>query len=372
MQLPRWFRWHQRAFPSANTALVVGTRPILIDTGFGHDAELTLRVVGEAGVRPQELLVVTMHHHSDHVGGNHHLQATFDVAVAAHRWEATMVNDRDVDACSAAWLDQPVQPYQVDVILDDGETLDAGGPSLRVLHAPGHTLGHIALSVEDERLLILGDAVHSDDVAWINVYREGAGAVRRAMASIERLAGLNPRVAISGHGPAIADPPAAFASAHARYERWLDDPERIAWHTSKRIFAFALMIRGGLALETLDEYLLSCSWFGDISRHAMRVEPRDFVEPFLDEMRRSGGAVEVDGVLRAAAPHDVPLAGWARAPTRPDRWPPRAAEPRRARSSMFEREKTTSSESGGSSATAVAAAADRVGACLRPRRDRHV
>ncbi len=322
MQLPRWFRWHQRAFPSANTALVVGTRPILIDTGFGHDAELTLRVLGEAGVRPQELLVVTTHHHSDHVGGNHHLQANFGVAVAAHRWEGAMVNDRDVDACSAAWLDQPVQPYQVDVILDDDDTIDVGGPSLRVVHTPGHTLGHIALSAEDERLLIVGDAVHSDDVAWITVYL---------------------RIVFAEDNYLVREGTAAFAAAYARYERWLDEPERIAWHTAKRIFAFALMFKGGLALETLRDYLLSCPWFGDISRHAMRIEPRDFVKPFLDEMRRSGAAVEVDGVLRAAAPHDVPPAGWARAPTRPDHWPPRAAEPRRARSSMFEREKTTSS-----------------------------
>jgi glyoxylase-like metal-dependent hydrolase (beta-lactamase superfamily II) len=237
-----------------------------------------------------------------------------------------MVNDRDVDACSSLWLDQPVQPYEVDVLLEDGDALDAGGPVLRVIHTPGHTLGHIALYAEDERLLICGDAVHADDVGWINIYREGAGAVRRAMASIERLSSLRPRWAASGHGAAIDDPSAAFAAAHARYERWLDDPERAAWHAGKRIFAFALMLTGGLAVASAEEYLLSCPWFGDISRHAMRLQPPDFVEPFLHEMRRSGAVVQVDGVLRAAAAHDVPPAERLGAPGMPDQWPPRAVE----------------------------------------------
>jgi hypothetical protein len=39
--VPSWFRFHQRQFSSANTALVVGSRPVLVDSGFGHDAALT-------------------------------------------------------------------------------------------------------------------------------------------------------------------------------------------------------------------------------------------------------------------------------------------------------------------------------------------
>jgi glyoxylase-like metal-dependent hydrolase (beta-lactamase superfamily II) len=101
-----------------------------------------------------------------------------------------MVNRRDPEACSARWLDQPVEPYQVDVTLSEGDELDAGGVRLEVLHTPGHTLGHVSLWEPEERVLILGDAAHADDVAWINPYREGAGAIGRAIESVERLARL--------------------------------------------------------------------------------------------------------------------------------------------------------------------------------------
>lgn len=136
MTVPSWFRFHERQFPSANTALVVGSRPVLIDSGFGHDAEVTRHLLAEAGVEPAAVALVVNTHHSDHVGGNHELQARFGVAIAAHRWEADMVNDRDGDACAAAWLDQPVQPHEVDVSLADGDIVDAGGPALRVVHTP--------------------------------------------------------------------------------------------------------------------------------------------------------------------------------------------------------------------------------------------
>ena len=130
--------------------------------------------------------MVNTHYHSDHVGGNAGLQGTYGVPVAAHRWEAEVVNRRDPEACSAEWLDQPVEPYWVDLSLSEGDEIDAGNVRLRVLHTPGYTLGYISLWEPKERVLILGDAAHADDVGWINPYREGTGAIERAAESVGR------------------------------------------------------------------------------------------------------------------------------------------------------------------------------------------
>ncbi|MCM3653636.1 MBL fold metallo-hydrolase [Metabacillus litoralis] len=63
----------ERKFPSANMILIKDQLPILIDTGFGSDAKEQL--IKEAGVSPEELhLIVNTHYHSDHFGGNYHLQ----------------------------------------------------------------------------------------------------------------------------------------------------------------------------------------------------------------------------------------------------------------------------------------------------------
>jgi hydroxyacylglutathione hydrolase len=327
---PRWLRFVERPFPSSNMVVIAGDEPVLVDAGYGSDLARTEGLLAERGIGPADLsLVVNTHHHSDHVGGNAGLQGRHDTPVAAHRWEAEMVNRRDPEACSAWWLDQPVEPYRVDVPLSDGDEIVAGGVRLEVLHTPGHTLGHLSLWEPEERVLILGDAAHSDDVAWINPYREGAGAIGRAMESVERLAGHKARWACSGHGPAIVEPERALAAARQRYEGWLERPESAAWHACKRIAAYALMIRDGLAEGEATDHFASRPWAADFARHAFDADPREFARALIEELLRSGAARRSGGRLVAGAPHNRPPPDWHPAYPWPGNWPStKAAEER--------------------------------------------
>jgi hydroxyacylglutathione hydrolase len=323
---PAWLQIAARDAPSANMALVRGARPLLVDSGFGHDPAGTEAWLRAAGVEPGGLeLVVNTHYHADHVGGNHDLQQAHGVPVAAHAWDATIVNARHPEACVARWLDQPVRPYEVDRALADGDVLDAGGPQLLVLHTPGHTLGHIALYEPEERVLLVGDLLHEGDVGWLNPFREGTASIALALASLERLAELGARLAVSGHGPPMRDPARAFAAAHARYTSWLSEPDRAAWHAVKRGFAYALMTRGGLAREAIPPFLLSQPWFDDLARHGLRTAPADLVEPLCAELVRAGAAEWRSGVLTPLAPHEPLPPGWPDGPREPAEWPSTSA-----------------------------------------------
>ncbi len=322
MTPPPWLHPFERTFPSANMVLVRGETPVLIDTGFGSDVAETEALLRRAGVPPEDLsLIVNTHYHCDHVGGNHALQTRYGVPIAAHRWEASLVNRRDAEACGAVWLRQPVEPYRVDRLLTEGDTVDAGGVTLRVLHTPGHTLGHVSLFEPETRVLILGDAVHGDDAAWLNPFREGVGALERAMETLEKLLELDVRWALSGHGAAITEPKKAFERALRRYEAWLIEPERLAWHGVKRIFAYALMLERGLTEEELEPYLFVSPWFYDYSRYAFELTPAAFVTPLLAEMLRSKAAFWRAGKLLAAAPHRPPPPHWSPAHHTPRSWP---------------------------------------------------
>src|SRR5690606_21678654 len=138
---------------------------------------------------------------SDHVGGNHRLQTQYGKPIAAAYTEATLINNRDPLTCSAEWLRQPIEPYTVDLMLHGGNQISSGAVTLDVLHTPGHTLGHLSFYVPAEQLLVLGDAVHADDVSWINNFREGAGALERMMETLENLLTIPATLAVSGHGP---------------------------------------------------------------------------------------------------------------------------------------------------------------------------
>ena len=282
--------------------VIVGSKPVLVDSGYGSDLTRTEGLLGEQGLDPASLsLVVNTHYHSDHVGGNAGLQGSYGVPVAAHRWEAEVVNRRDPEACSAEWLDQPVEPYRVDLSLSEGDEIDAGDVRLRVLHTPGHTVGHISLWEPKERVLILGDAAHADDVAWINPYREGTGAIERAVESVERLRSLGALWACSGHGSPAEDPAAVLSAVGERYRRWSDKPESAAWHACKRIAAYGLIIRGGG-----DELLRQPPVAREFARSTFSTEPEKFAEDLLAELLRSGAAQWRDGRLLAQAPHHEP------------------------------------------------------------------
>lgn len=287
-------QFFERLYPSANSVLLAGPKPVLVDTGFGSDAgELLAWLDGQAVAQ-----IVNTHFHSDHAGGNHALQRRFGTPIAASAIEAALVNRRDPDACEALWLHQPVEAYTVGRLLEAGEEIATGDAVWNVLATPGHTAGHLSLYCEAEGILVLGDALHNADVGWLCPFRD-ALALERAADTVERLAGLPARVGYSGHGPAITDLEAAFARARRRIQTWRDRPEQIAWHACKRIFAHTLMLHDGLAEDALEPALLACPWFRDHAALAFGMTQQDFLPLLIKEMLRADAAFWRDGKLTA-------------------------------------------------------------------------
>ena len=311
----------ERKFPSANMILIKDRLPILIDTGFGSDAKSTEQLIKDAGVSPEELhLIANTHYHSDHVGGNFHLQKNYGVKVAAHKWDANLINSCNTEACCAEWLDQPVEPYRVDTKLSDGDEINTGNKTLKVMHTPGHTLGHISLYEPEEEILICGDLFHKSDIGWLNIYREGVASIEQSIESLDRLSMLQIQRAYSGHGPQIENPMAAIDAARGRLEKWISQPEKVAWHACKRIFSFALIIKNGLSKEEIDNYLLKCGWFQDFARHSFQLQPEEFIQILLDEMVRSGAAGWHNDYFIAGAPYQAPEEKWMNYNIKPKDW----------------------------------------------------
>ncbi|MFC4944729.1 MBL fold metallo-hydrolase [Pseudonocardia sp. GCM10023141] len=229
----------------------------MVDTGFvGHADQTCDWARAQAGGRIE--MVVNTHWHADHVGGNAALQATVDQA------------------------------------LDDQQRLQLGEAEWQVVATPGHTPGQLCLWQPDERLLAVGDALSDYDV--------GRVATATAVASLERLDALHPRVLIPAHGPIPADHVGALAQARRRAQRLVDDPDGAVWYGARRIFAYALMIRGGIPVDAVEDYLLDRAWLTDAARLLRRSAP-ELVAELVDTMRRSGAVVEPDRRLHAAAEH---------------------------------------------------------------------
>jgi glyoxylase-like metal-dependent hydrolase (beta-lactamase superfamily II) len=114
--LPDWLDFQPRLFPSCNFAWLRGPQPVLVDSGFGTDTEATL-----ARLPDEPALVFNTHWHSDHVGGNAGLANRFGMPIAASVTDGSRVNAGDPESFGSAWLDQPVDPFHVDRLVEPGE-----------------------------------------------------------------------------------------------------------------------------------------------------------------------------------------------------------------------------------------------------------
>jgi glyoxylase-like metal-dependent hydrolase (beta-lactamase superfamily II) len=236
------------------------------------------------------------------VGGNAGLAERFGTATAASAAEGSRVNAGDPEACGADWFDQPVDPYRVDRLLDPGEVVETGAVSLRVVPAAGHSPGQVALFEERSRVLVAGDALLAHDVAFVNPFLDGAEALETAISSVERIGRLDARLAVAGHGDVIEDVGGCVQRSLERLRLWRQDPARMAFHSCRRIFGFALMVHGGFVRSELPPYLMARRWLHDFSPLA-GLPPEEFAERMVSDLAGSGAARWERGRLVSAVPH---------------------------------------------------------------------
>jgi hydroxyacylglutathione hydrolase len=242
--------------------------------------------------------VVCSHYHSDHVGAVATLQQR-GAQVAAHVWDAAMVNARDSQVCASRWLDQPVLPYRVDTALNEGDVITTGGIELHVLHTPGHTLGGISLWEPDSRILICGDAIHEHESPWIGAPHEGAGSLQRSLLTVDRIERLDPALVVSGHGAPISDLAAALASNRRRFTHWVGNPKASVIYAAKRIFIYRLMLEP-IPTDEARQTLRNAPWLGDLAA-SIDHDREQLVDELLEAL--APALKKEAGLLHTTAPH---------------------------------------------------------------------
>ena len=86
----------------------------------------------------------------------------------------------------------------------DGQVVAAGDVSLEVLHTPGHAPDHICLWHAGSRTLFGGDLLIEGSTVVVPGTR--GGDLIAYLASLSRVAALEPRQVLPAHGPVIDDP----------------------------------------------------------------------------------------------------------------------------------------------------------------------
>ena len=165
--------------------LVRGREAAVVDTGVGGSADAIGDVLDDAGPGwPGVRHVVLTHKHPDHAGS---ISDVLDRASKATGY---------IGADDLTEVDAP-RPLSA---LEDGD--DVFG--LQIVATPGHTAGHVAVFDADTAVLVAGDALTTTDgLTGSNPqFTEDEAA---AAASVRKLARLEPRTILVGHGDPLQD-----------------------------------------------------------------------------------------------------------------------------------------------------------------------
>lgn len=192
---------------NANCYLLVDKELTLIDTGLPHKTKKILGYISnELHRQPSDLkMIILTHCDIDHIGNALELRNITGARIAAHPEDAEYIAGRKVRMMPKGGMRimfkmlaifMKVQPFQVDLMLNDGDKV-AG---FTVLHVPGHTLGSIALYDPGQKVLFTGDTLGYRDGKVCGPSEKFTMDIERAHWSIEKLKLLDFDVMLSGHG----------------------------------------------------------------------------------------------------------------------------------------------------------------------------
>ncbi len=216
--------------------------PTVIDTGIGDQMSVEKLITGLKTVgfdASDNKYVITTHEHIEHFGGNKDVKDEFRAEVFAHRvaaetiegfHEAILELGKLVDRIEIPQWDKErmklmmrfnlmIKTAAVDHKLEDGDVISLGSRELKVVYTPGHSLGHICLYDEEQRILFTGDHVLGEGTPFVGSgfggIFHGLNAGRKwwfegdmdlYMKSLEKVLKLKVDVMLPAHGPISTKP----------------------------------------------------------------------------------------------------------------------------------------------------------------------
>lgn len=143
------------------------------------------------------VLLLNTHCHLDHIFGNRVILEKYNLRAFCHRLENKNRKDSVLHAqLFGLEMEKPPEPAGY---ISDGQIIAFGPVSLKALHVPGHTMGSLAFYIEQDGIVITGDALFAGSIGRTDL---PGGSFDTLINSIrDRLFTLPPSTVVyPGHG----------------------------------------------------------------------------------------------------------------------------------------------------------------------------
>ncbi len=170
----------------------------VIDPGEAKPVE---RFLNDKGWHLDE--IVNTHHHQDHTGGNEKLRDMYRSKLIAPIYEKERISN-------------------IDVFVSDNDVIAIAGIETRVIHTPGHTIGHVCFYMPDENTLFSGDTLF-----YLGCGRVFEGSMEQMWSSLAKLKTLpDNTLTYCGH---------EYTLSNAKFSNYLDPHNKLLKIASSEI-----------------------------------------------------------------------------------------------------------------------------------------
>lgn len=286
IQLPEDIIFFERGWLSSNNVLLHDAyQACLVDTGYYiHARQTEFLIRSKLGDRSLTKIVNT-HLHSDHCGGNAHLQQIFsDVETLIPIGQARYVRPWNEAVLTYRPTGQFCPEFNYTGTIQSGDSFVIANRKWTMFSAPGHDPHSMILFNESDGILISADALWENGFGVVFPEIEGVDAFDEVSATLDLINQLHPKIVLPGHGKPFDSVGPALERARTRLHQFTSSPGKHSDYAAKVLLKFKLLELQKTPLSDFIQWACSTPYLQLLHK---KYESTKHIDSWIDSVCRS-------------------------------------------------------------------------------------